>query len=56
MSDRKHMKVCARCGHTMKETDAERVGLVLFCPGCAKDYCDDAEIQELLALQAPSSC
>ncbi len=50
------MKTCARCGRTMKESEAERVGLVVYCPGCAQDYRDDAEIEGLLAHHGQRLC
>ena len=40
--------VCARCIRLIPAGDEERVGLVLYCPGCAKEYQEDAEINALI--------
>lgn len=40
--------ICVRCKRTIEETKAERIDLVIYCPRCAKEFRDDAEIQALL--------
>lgn len=46
MSDENY--VCARCLCLIPAGDEERVGLVLYCPGCAEEYQDDEDIKAML--------
>ena len=40
--------VCARCLCFVPAGEEERVGLVLYCQGCAKEYQEDADIKAVL--------
>jgi len=36
--------------------DVERVGLVVYCPSCAKEFREDAEIEALMNDHGCSEC
>ena len=37
---------CDICGNTVEETEAERQGLIVFCPGCTRDMREDIAMQQ----------
>ena len=41
--------ICAKCLRAIDRDDAERVGLVYYCPRCAQEHREDALIDSLLA-------
>lgn len=56
MSDDTTKYICARCLTPIDAGKAERVGLVLYCSGCAKEYQDDVVIAAMLKSQGGEPC
>ncbi len=40
--------ICVRCNKEVERDQAELVGLVLYCSGCAMELREDAEIDAML--------
>ncbi len=54
--DKDDKYICVRCLTPIHGDEVELVGLVIYCPGCAKAFRDDAEIQALLDNAGVSCC
>ncbi len=46
--------ICISCLAEIPGDEAKLVDLVIYCPRCAKEYKEDAEIQALLDNYGPS--